>query len=101
MGSTGSEGISFGSSVEVIGAVSSLPLRFGEGGGDGGAFGSCGDVIGAGLSSCSENPSLLARNFSRPLRFGTRKLYAMGNGEAGGWPRRSLRTPALLAIYSQ
>ena len=72
------EGSSLGSWVEVMGAGSSSPARFGAGGGLGGALGSGGEVIGAGSSTEEAEPSLALRKLWKPLRLGTRKLYAIG-----------------------
>ena len=100
------DGISLGSSVEVIGAGSST-LDF-EGDSsfldvlEGISFGSSVDVMGAG--SCASSglgevggvggaphlPAFVAseawKKFSSPLAFGTRKLYAIGWGACGGCP---------------
>lgn len=90
-----SEGISFGSLVEVIGScspVSPFSLAFGDVGGLRISFGSSEDVTGA--VSISE----ALKKFWRPLRLGTRKLYAIGAGAAGGRPSRWLSTSAEFAI---
>ena len=73
---------------------------FGEDGGVGVRFGSCGDVLGAGESS-DVAESEASRKFCKPLRFGTRKLYAIGTGADGGWPSRLFKTSAEFAIYSR
>ncbi len=67
------EGIALGSSVEVIGAGSSLSGG-GVAGGVGGRFGSSGDVIGAGSVVFSFAESVTESRFCNPLILGTRKL---------------------------
>lgn len=75
------DGISLGSWVDVIGAGSSEEL--GEGGGVGKGFvESCRDPT---VPPASDAPlSCALRKFSKPLRLGTRKLYAIGPDAAGG-----------------
>ena len=78
-------GISVASSVEVIGPCFLVPLpspAFGDGGGVRICSGLSEDVIGV------SSVSVALRKFWRPLRLGTRKLYAIGAGAAGGRPRR-------------
>lgn len=59
----------------------------GDDGVEGGRFGFCGDVLGAGeYFVLAESDAL--RKFSRPLMFGTKKLYAIGVAAGGWWPRR-------------
>ena len=93
------DGISFGSSVEVIGACS--PVSPFPGGGDGvgvgGLFGSSGDVMGA-VSSAELLASTALRRFCMPLRLGTRKLYAIAAGAGGGCRRRLCIISAEFAI---
>lgn len=94
------DGISFGSSVEVIGAcspVSPLPGG-GDGGGVGEVFGSLGDVMGA-VSSAEPLASTALRKFCIPLRLGTRKLYAIAAGAGGGCRRRLFTISDEFAIY--
>lgn len=67
-----SDGISFGSCVEVMGAGCSLSGG-GVEGGVGGALGSPGEVIGALLlEKAVFDDSVTDRRFCKPLRFGTR-----------------------------
>lgn len=85
------DGISLGSSAEVIGACSPVSPFSGGGGGDGGgvggAFGSPGDVKGA-VPSAELLASTALRKFCIPFRLGTRKLYAIGAGAGDGcWIR--------------
>ena len=93
------DGISFGSSVEVMGACSPVsPFSGdGDGGGVGGVFGSLGDVVGA-VSSAELLASTALRKFCIPLRLGTRKLYAIGAGAGGGCWRRLCSISAEFAI---
>ena len=112
------DGISLGSSVDVMGAGSSA-LGF-EGGLsmlevlEGISFGSSVDVMGAGSSvfsglgeaggvgGAANFPGLLSskarKKFSSPLLFGTKKLYAIGCGACGGASSSCSRISAELAI---
>lgn len=91
------DGISLGSWVEVMGAGSS-PCGGVVEGGVGGAFGSSGDVIGAVSDAPVLADSLTERRFCSPLMFGTRKLYAIDWVAGGGCPRMWSNTCAELAI---
>ena len=75
------EGISFGSWVEVVGAGSSCDPSswsgLGEEGGVGSSLGSSVDVMGAEPGPDDLVSPDAFRKFSSPLRFGTRKLYAI------------------------
>ena len=80
------EGISFGSWEEVVGAGSSCDVFFlcGFGEGDvGSSLGSWVDVMGVDSEFDFASSDAL-RKFSSPLRFGTRKLYAIASQAAGG-----------------
>ena len=81
------EGISLGSCVEVLEAVTSCCPGFDNDGGFHCGVGFCEDVIGAGSPSDWLALPDAFMKFSNPFRFGTRKLYAMGYGVGGGCPR--------------
>ena len=60
----------------------------------------CCRIAGSSLSE-GKAASYALRRFSSPLRFGTRKLYAMELEAAGGCLLSDSRIPAELAIYEE